>query len=99
MAKKQSRGSANNARRLAAFGKSGQDTVADWSSCDPKWLHAVVSKISGLGGAVTIGLSRDMGAHMLTLLLDTEKEVLWFNGDADLDDELKKVMGELDQIE
>ncbi len=99
MATKRGTGSGNIKRRLAAFGKSDQGTVADWSSCDCEWLQAVVAKITSIGGAVTIGLSRDMGSHMMTLLLDKEKEVLWFNGDADLTEAMKKIMGELDQIE
>ncbi len=99
MAKKRGEGSGNVKRRLAAFRKSDTESTADWASCDPQWLQAVVAKISGIGGAVTIGLSRDMGSHMMTLLLDKEKEVLWFNGDADLTDEMKKIMGELDQLE
>ena len=99
MAQKRARGSTDVKRRLAAFGKGGDLSTADWGTCDPEWLLAVVTKITGIGGAITLGLSRDLGSHMLTLLLDKEKEVMWFNGDADLTDEMKKIMGELDQLE
>jgi hypothetical protein len=71
---------------------------AEWAGCDPKRLLAVVVAITGLGGAVTIGLSRDQGAHSLTLLLDNGRQTLWFNGDADLDLELDNVLGVLEAM-
>lgn len=92
------RGSVNNAGRLEAFRGRGKTGGADWGACDPKWLQAVVVGISRLGGAVTFGLSRDQGAHFLTLLLDDGKETLWYNGDADLDDELEAVAATLDTM-
>lgn len=98
MGQKKTRGSASNARRLEAFGKGGNDFTADWSNCDPQWLQTVVAAITSIGGAVTIGLSRDRGAHMMTLLLDDEKEVLWFNGDADLTNEMKEIAGKLENL-
>lgn len=85
------RGSVNNARRLQAFAERKGSGGADWGGCDPKWMQAVVLAITGLGGAITFGLSRDEGAHSLTLLLDGDRQTLWFNGDADLDDELEGV--------
>jgi len=87
------RGSVNNKNRLAAFSKSSTSSGADWGGCDPSLLQQVVEEITRLGGAVTIGLSRDMGAHSLTLLLDGSRETLWFNADADLDVELQNVIG------
>jgi hypothetical protein len=33
-----------------------------------------------------------MGAHSLTLLLDGERETLWFNASADLDGELNEII-------
>lgn len=92
------RGSVKNSARLDAFaGHTGKGS-ADWRNCDPKRLQAVVVAITRLGGAVTIGLSRDQGAHSMTLLLDGGRETLWFNGNADLDDELLTVMGVLDSM-
>ncbi len=79
------RGSTNNSNRLEAFAKSSHTTGADWGTCSPEKIHGVVMAITELGGAVTFGLSRDNGAHMLTLLLDGHRETLWFNGDSDLD--------------
>lgn len=88
---KSGRGSVKNANRLAAFaGVSGKGS-ADWGSCSPERLQAVVVEITGMGGAITFGLSRDEGAHMLTLLLDDNRETMWFNGAADLDMELLTV--------
>lgn len=89
---KKKRGTVNNARRLAAFGERRGGSDADWGSCNPHLLQAVVVKITGMGGAITLGLSRDKGAHSLTLLLDGDKETLWFNRDAALDAELEMVL-------
>lgn len=94
--KKKARGSVNNKSRLAAFAKSVRSSGAEWASADGELLQGVIDKITGLGGAITIGLSRDNSAYMMTLLLDGERETLWFNGDADLDDELRKVLGILE---
>lgn len=92
------RGSVNNPARLEAFaGRSGKGE-ADWGNCDAKRLQAVVVAITRLGGAVTIGLSRDQGAHSMTLLLDGGRETLWFNGNADLDEELLGVEGVLESM-
>ena len=85
------RGSTNNTRRLEAFGSGRKQGTADWSSCDAQLMLDVIMGITALGGAVTIGLSRDGGAHSLTLLLDGERQTLWFNGDANLDEELIEV--------
>lgn len=89
------RGSTDNQRRLAHFGKGSGDAVVEWSSCDSGLLLAVVDGITQLGGAVTVGLSRDGGAYSLTLLLDGDRETLWFNRNADLDVELRLVLGKL----
>lgn len=95
---KSKRGSVNNKNRLEAFSKKGSSSGADWGGCDSRKLQGVVTAITQLGGAVTIGLSRDMGAHCLTLLLDDGRETLWFNGDADLDEELQNVIGTLESL-
>ena len=99
VAKKAARGSVANQRRLDAFAKATKSTGAEWASADSELLKGVIDKITALGGAITIGLSRDNGAYMLTLLLDGERETLWFNGDADLEDELRKVLGMLEAME
>ncbi len=90
------RGSVNNARRLDAFRKGIGAADAAWDSCDAKWMQAVVVGITALGGAITFGLSRDGGAHSVTLMLDGERETMWYNGDADLDDALKTILGTLE---
>ena len=92
------RGSTRNADRLDAFVEGKGAGLADWGSCDAARLQAVVVGITSLGGAVTIGLSRDLGAHSLTLLLDGNRKTLWFNGDADLDSALEAVEQKLDSI-
>lgn len=93
------RGSVNNSKRLAAFAQSANTArEADWGACDPRWIAAVVIAITRLGGAVTFGRSRDGGAYMLTLLLDGDRQTLWFNGDASLDEELEKTYAVLETL-
>jgi hypothetical protein len=96
--KRKRRGTVQNTARLDAFKEQRGATQASWASCSSKALQQVICAITELGGAVTIGLSRDLGAHSMTLLLDGGRETLWFNGDADLDDELLKVMGVLESM-
>lgn len=95
---KGARGSVRNADRLQAFASGGKTGGGDWGACSPERIQAVVVGITVLGGAVTFGMSRDMGAHSLTLLLDDKKRTLWFNGDAELEDELEAVAGTLDAM-
>lgn len=95
---KSGRGSVKNSARLEAFADRRGKGSADWGGCDPERLQAVLVGITGLGGAVTFGLSRDQGAHSLTLLLDNSRTTLWFNGDADLDEELAEVLGLLESM-
>jgi len=92
------RGSTNNKRRLEGFGKVDAANGADWGNCSSQKLQAMVVAITSLGGAVILGLSRDQGAHSLTLLLDDDKQPLWFNGDAVLDDELDAVIATLEGL-
>lgn len=92
---KGNRGSTRNDSRLEAFAGGKAPGSADWGGCDPKRIQAVLVGITALGGAATFGLSRDKGAHSLTLLLDDTRKSLWFNGDADLDDELDAVVATL----
>lgn len=90
--KKGKRGSVNNASRLA--GLSGSEKPigkADWGNASPEWIAAVVVGVTLAGGAVSFTLSRDQGAHGLTVMLDGDRTTLWFNGDADLNLELEKV--------
>lgn len=93
------RGSVKNSDRLAAFAKGRSNGEADWGGCDPALIQTILVSITGFGGAATFGLSRDEGAHMLTLLLDDRRETLWFNGDVDLDEELRAVIEKLEQVE
>ncbi len=89
------RGSVRNDNRLEAFASGSRKGSAEWTGCSSERLQGVIEQITSLGGAITFGLSRDGGAHMLTLLLDDNKKTLWFNGDADLDDELDAVAATL----
>lgn len=96
--KRGKRGSVNNGNRLDAFARASKTTGADWGGCNPAKLQGVVLGITELGGAVTLGLSRDKGSYSLTLLLDGSRQTLWFNGNANLDDELDDVIGTLEAM-
>ncbi len=90
--KRRSRGSVKNASRLDAFTGGNKTGAADWGGCDPARLQTAVVAITSLGGAITLGLSRNRGAYSLTLMLDDNRATMWYNGDADLDDELESVI-------
>jgi len=93
------RGSTDNGKRLAAFSKGSGSSEAEWAGCDSRKLQGVIEQITQMGGAITFALSRDKGAHSLTLMLDKERQTLWFNGGADLDEELDTVAGILAAME
>jgi len=93
--KRSHRGSVNNKRRLDAFASKDITGRASWGECSSDILLGVVGQITDMGGAITISLSRDKGAHSLTLMLDDERETLWFNREADLDMELGLVAAKL----
>jgi len=97
--KKSKRGSVKNKDRLAAFGSSAPGGSADWNFCHSELLQAVVVEITKRGGAVVFGLSRDLGAHSCTLMLDDNRKTLWFNGDANLDNELGAVIDMLEALD
>lgn len=98
--KAERRGSVNNKSRLSGFGAQGaaKQGTADWGGADPRWLAAVVVASSKAGVEVAFALSRDGGAHSLKLydFASGERVQLWFNGDANLDEELGKVFAQLD---
>ncbi len=96
--KRGKRGSVKNKNRLAALGKRRPGATASWALCKSELMLMLVHRITQLGGAVTFGLSRDGGAHMLTLMLDESRETLWYNGDADLDEEMDEVVHKLDDL-
>lgn len=97
--KGKARGSTDNASRLAGLGGAkGAAGAADWGEAMPENITAVILGVTRLGGAASFGLSRDKGAYNLTLFLDGERQTLWFNGDAALDEELMKVVIYLDGI-
>ncbi len=92
------RGRVNNKGRLAAFKKKEQVGDASWATCSAEWMYTVVVGMTRMSGAVMFGVSRDGGAHSLTLFLDKDKTTLWFNGDADLDEALEEVVQTIDEM-
>lgn len=97
--KNNKRGSVNNANRLAAFQANKKKGSAEWSGCSPEKIQTVIDLITQEGGAVLFGLTRNQGAHNLTLILGASKETLYFNGDADLDEELDRVAAMLGALD
>jgi hypothetical protein len=94
------RGSVNNKSRLDGLFTSGDAGTgnADWGNCDPRIIQGVITTAQNVGAAITFGLSRDGGAHMLTILLAGDRQTLWFNGDADLDAEVLTVIAKLETL-
>jgi len=87
----------NNGRLKRLLTGTGQQTgKADWSAADARWIAGVVHVITRLGGAVSFGYSRDGGAYSVSIMLDGERETLWFNGGADIDAELEGVFATFD---
>lgn len=98
--KKKKRGSVNNARRLEGLQGRGQTQGnADWGTANTQWVAAVVVAATLRGMIVSFSLSRDQGAHGLALYDNGERVQLWFNGDADLDEELEKVFVYLETVQ
>ncbi len=92
------RAAKKSAGRLDAFRKATEGSEASWGDCDPGLLQSVVVTITALGGAITVGLSRDQSARFLTLLLDDAKKTFWYEPDDDLDDKLRLVLGTLEAM-
>lgn len=88
-----------DAGRLDAFAGRTASGGGDWGTCDERWIAAVVVAITGLGGAVTFSLSRDLEAHSLTLMLDKNRKTLWFDPDADLTEKMEEVYRVLAEID
>jgi len=90
--KRNKRGSVNNERRLAALGgKSESKGEADWGTIAPAWVHAVVVAATLKGAAISFSLARNGGAYGVCVLLDGDRQQLWFNQDADVEAELERV--------
>lgn len=65
------------------------DTIADWGSCNPELLAAVVSAITQGDGAVRFGYSRDGGAYSIGVYGDGKPFTEYLPGTADVDDWLE----------
>lgn len=89
------RGKTKNLDRLKALTKGPAGGAATWRMADPKLVHAVIVAIADMGGAVLFGHSMDGGSYSMSLYLNKDKTTIWFNGDAELDEELQVVIDEL----
>lgn len=96
--RKQSRGAVDNEKRLERLKNRTAGTEVGWGNASPEWLMAIVVLVSSSGGAVRFGLSRDKGSYSLGLYLGAENQTIWFNGDADLNDELGALYAKLQDI-
>lgn len=93
---KSSRGSVNNASRLAGLAKEKREvTTADWGGANPAWITGLIVLLSRHRGAVRFGVSRDGGAYSVGVYLDDDSVTLWINGDADLDEGLAEIYHDL----
>ncbi len=93
------RGTTRNLDRLKAL--TGQSSAHDptWRNANPQLVHAVVVAITDIGGAIMFGHSTDRGSYSMSFYLNKDKTTLWFNGDAELDEELQVVIDELNKVE
>lgn len=89
------RGSVNNASRLAGIQVKEADASgkATWESADPRWIAAVVIHCTLHGMEISFLISKSGAAHGIKLYeFETgERRTLWFNQDAELDNELEQV--------
>lgn len=80
---------------LGGFSDDADTGRADWNTCSPELMKAVVVSITAMGGAVIFGLSRDKGAHSVTLMHDQDRKSIWMAGNADLDAEMSAILSKL----
>lgn len=80
------RGAASTRRRR------GEDVQpADWSTANPLTLQALIANVTGRGGAVRFGYSRDGGAYSLGILGDGDPYTEWIRPTEDLDGVLTEI--------
>lgn len=66
--------------------QEGSSDVSDWGTVTPKVLIDLVQVVSGLGGAVRLGYTRDGGAYSVGIYLDDDRETFYCRPSDDLDD-------------
>lgn len=79
----------NKGSRLSLMLRAGKDQssdVSDWGSVTPTVLVDLVQVVSGLGGAVRLGYTRDGGAYSVGIYLDDDRETFYCRPSDDLDD-------------
>lgn len=98
-AKKGKRGVTNTSRSLEGFGTHQKaKSQMDWGDAMPEMLSASILAVTRAGGLVSFGRSRDLSALSVTVFLDGERKVVWYNGDNDLDGELEKLVHYFDSL-
>lgn len=64
---------------------AGQTEVADWESLNPTDVLKLIATVTGHGGTVTFGYTRDGGAYYLSYFIDGQAEKEYFRPTEDVD--------------
>jgi hypothetical protein len=70
---------------------SENGNVADWGAVSGKVLVDLVQVVSGAGGAVRFGYTRDGGAYSVGVYLDDDRETFYFKPADDIDDAIAQL--------
>lgn len=65
---------------------------ADWSSVNPALLHGAIAAITGQGGAIRFGYTRDGGAYSIGILGDGEPRTDYVRPNEDIEDYLRQLI-------
>jgi len=66
--------------------------IGDWINADASLIHRLVCVISGIGGAVRFGYTRDGGAYSIGLYLGENSKTYYCNEEQGINDELKELI-------
>ncbi len=59
-------------RRKERKNGRGNSESADWGDCDESDILQLIAVVTGLGGTITFGYTRDGGAYYLSYFMDGE---------------------------
>ena len=69
---KENRAVAADKNKVTRRRNRGNGEVADWRNADPEYIITVISAITGKGGAVQFGLTKDGGSLVVRVIGDGE---------------------------